>query len=85
LTEVLADERTIASGAFFRTYQEHEGEMLNDEDEWCRAESKTRLEENYQHFKLADSPDTARMLIRQCELEGENQARQLKQGGQRGR
>jgi hypothetical protein len=82
LTELICDERVVAAGAFCETrYGERRGyreESQVAEERECIVQSKRRLEENLQRFKLADSPETARMLIRQIEEQGEQQARAAK-------
>jgi len=49
-------------------------EVLNEEDRDAIAESQRRLEDAYQLFKLADSPEVARLLVRQVKEEGTRQA-----------
>jgi hypothetical protein len=76
LTRLISAERVTASGAFHATY-DHPPEMrLDTEELQCINKSKSVLEDLYQVFKLADSPETARLLIRQVQEEGERQARQ---------
>lgn len=80
LTELICAERTVAAGAFYRICMKFDPSyqgVLIDEDEAVLAENKERLEKHYQRLKLADSPEAARLLIRQVESEGENQARRL--------
>ena len=72
ISELLSDERTIAGGAYLRS---RDPTVLNTEDEQVITRSLERLEGNLQFFKLADSPETARLLIRQVEEQGERQAR----------
>ena len=74
LTEMICDERVVAAGAFYETLGDKEL-AVNVEEREAIDESKTRLEQNLQFFKLADSPETARLLIRQIEEQGEQQAR----------
>lgn len=73
LTDLICDERIIASGAFNECYVDRYPDLLLEVDREIIAEAKQRLEDNYQFFKLADSPETARLLIRQVEDEGRNQ------------
>ena len=76
LTKLICDERLVASGAFYRCYLDRYPELLNHEDlHWIEV-SKRQLEDSYQQFRLADSPESARLLIRQVEEEGERQALQ---------
>jgi len=74
LTRMICAERTVASGAFYREYLHRDPELLNEEELEVIAEDRRRLEDNYQFFKLADSPETARLLIQHVEAEGRNQA-----------
>lgn len=78
LTNLLGDERTVASAAFYEQYLKlHPGSLSFDDDELRVIEgSRRRLETDYQYFKLADSPESARLMIRQVEEEGEKQASQ---------
>jgi hypothetical protein len=81
LTELICDERIVASGAFYQCYVDRHPELLEEEDHKIIGEAKQRLEDNYQLFRLADSPETARLLIRQVEDEGTNQGlRRLSKG-----
>jgi hypothetical protein len=79
LTELICDERVVAAGAFFQAlYGDNHGyekgsESIEEERE-CIERAKADLERNLQFFKLADSSETARLLIRQIEAEGERQA-----------
>lgn len=68
LNEMICDERVIAAAAFVR---HHEGGLngLSPEEQESLSESKKRLEQNYQQFKLADSPSAARLLIQEVEQE----------------
>ena len=73
-TELICDERVVAAGAFYESHPDRKI-ALNDEERESIAHSKVRLVENLQFFKLADSPETARLLIRQIEEQGEQQGR----------
>jgi len=74
LTQLICDERTVASAAYYKRYLDRHPELLNAEDLDHVDQSKGRLVEHYQLFKLADSPATARLLIQQVEEEGSKQA-----------
>ncbi len=74
LTDLICDERVIAAGAYSASFLDRYPGLLNDEAHEAIAGSRKRLEENYLFFKLADSPETARFLIRQIEQEAQNQA-----------
>jgi hypothetical protein len=74
LTELICDERTVASGAYYRQFSARWPDVLDAEDVHCIEHSKARLVLNYQFFKLADSPESARLLIRQIEEVAERQA-----------
>ena len=79
LTDLISDERLVAVAAFFREYERiHKVEMIFEEDHETIAIGKASLEQQYQYFKLADSPQTARMLIGLVELQGIKQAQQTK-------
>jgi hypothetical protein len=77
LTELICDERVVAAGTFYQTLGNEQIE-LNHEEREVIEDSKGRLEKNLQFFKLADSPETARLLIRQIEEQGAQQARDAK-------
>lgn len=74
LTQLICDERVVASGGYYRSFKDKYPEVYEHDDVECIEHSKRRLEDNYQFFKLADSPETARLLIQQVEEEGEQQA-----------
>ena len=76
LTRLISSERVAAAGAFHRTYGHPPDAQLTEEELWCIDTAKKELEGLYQFFKLADSPETARLLIQQVEEEGERQAHQ---------
>jgi hypothetical protein len=80
LTQLVCDERVVAAGAFYATLGNKELE-LTDEERESIARSKARLEKNLEFFKLADSLETARLLIRQIEEQGEQQGRAAKSIG----
>lgn len=74
LTELLGNERVVAAGSYFRRFLAQIPDVL-DEEEWeVVALAERQLEEGYQYFKLADSPETARFLIEQVKAEGVAQA-----------
>jgi hypothetical protein len=81
LTELICDERTVAAGAFYRCYLDRDPDILDQEELDCVAKAKTRLEQNYQRFKLADSPQTARLLMKSIEEQGEVQAHEAQAKG----
>jgi hypothetical protein len=81
LTEMLCDERIVAGSAYCKCFLDRHPELINDEDLVTIDHCRRRLEDNYQFFKLADSPETARLLIRQVEEEGEKQARSVQARG----
>jgi hypothetical protein len=76
LTRLISDERITVSGAFHATYDHLPDAKLDPDELECIDDARKELEDLYQFFKLADSPETARLLIRQVEEEGERQARQ---------
>lgn len=75
LTQLICDERTIAAGAYYRCFLKTHPDALDEEELRAIASSKATLEKHYQFFKLADGPESARLLIRQVEEEGEKLAR----------
>jgi hypothetical protein len=76
LTRLISEERITAAGAFHAMYDHPPDAKLDAEELECIDDAKKKLVGLYQFFKLADSPETARLLIRQVEEEGERQARQ---------
>jgi hypothetical protein len=83
LTNLICAERTVASAAFYACYaRENEGDhsdQFNDDEHLAIDVAEEKLEREYQYFKLADSPETARLLIRQVEEAGERDARRQAQ------
>jgi hypothetical protein len=78
LAEMISHERTLAEYGFYRAIETRPGEHLDEECRWCASVSRRELERSYQQFKLADSPEAARLLIRQVEDQGHQQAEQVK-------
>ncbi len=79
LAGMISDERIVAVTAFFKEYERiHKADMITKDQYKTAALVKTDLENDYQYFKLADSPQTARMLIGLVELQGIEQARKAK-------
>lgn len=79
LADMICDERIIADGAYKSCFVEQSPEMLIDEDREIVDDARKRLAESYLFFRLADSPETARLLIRQIEEGAESQARSRQQ------
>lgn len=78
LNELLSAERTLAEYAFYHALEAYPDEILDEECHWCAAEARKELDHFYQEFKLADSPETARLLIRQIEEQGAQQGERIK-------
>jgi hypothetical protein len=78
LNDLLSDERTVAGYAYRNTIDPYPGEWLDEESQGCMIQAKSQLELAYQQFKLADSPETARMLIRHIEEQAVTLAEQHK-------
>lgn len=80
LTDLICYERAVAAGAFFQALSNKDaGYTLNEEEQELIDRDKISLLDHYQFFKLADSPETARLLIRQCEEQGEHQAKAVQE------
>lgn len=75
LATLLDDERIVASGAFYRQYSSRDPSILDAEELEVMADAERQLAEGYQYFKLADGPETARLLIERVRTEGGEQAR----------
>jgi hypothetical protein len=76
LTEMICAERTVASGSYYWSHHTEYPDMLDGEALAAIAKAKRRLESGYQYFRLADSVETARLLISLVEEEGKRQGRQ---------
>lgn len=78
LGDLITNERIVAFGALLRAlYPDSRVRPFDKEDHQAVALAKRRLEESYQYFKLADSPESARLLIQQVEDQGTQQARRF--------
>jgi hypothetical protein len=78
LHDLLSAERVLADYAFYNAITPYPSETLDEECHWCADEARKELEQLYQDFKLADSPETARLLIRHVEEQGAQQGKQAK-------
>ena len=63
---------------FTNTIDPYPSETLDEECKWCADEARKTLEMHYQEFKLADSPETARLLIQLVEEQGVKQGERAK-------
>ncbi|AMV24081.1 hypothetical protein VT84_06770 [Gemmata sp. SH-PL17] len=70
---MISQERVLAEYAFYHAFESHTNQILDKECHECAAAARMELEPLYQHFKLADSPETARLLIRYVEEQGGHQ------------
>ncbi len=76
LEDMVYNERLIAAAAYrLNQYPQ----SLNDKEREFVADTREMLEEFYLHFKLADSPEAARFLIRQIEEDACSQGRNASQ------
>lgn len=73
LNDLICDERTVASAAFYEQYLSNKGGLDKDLRD-VAADSKVRLAEGLQFFKLAADPEMASLLVKQVEEEGRAQA-----------
>jgi hypothetical protein len=78
LNNLLSAERTLADYAFYNALDPYPSETLDEECHWCAEKARSRLQQLYLDFKLADSPETARLLIRHVEEQGTEQAARIK-------
>jgi hypothetical protein len=81
LTDLLSCERRLALGAFRRECEKHltGKEMLSEEDRELFTDARQTLIDNHLFFKLADSLETAQMLVASVESQGAQQAREKSQ------
>jgi hypothetical protein len=73
LSEMISQERVLAEYSFYRALETHPDEILDTECHECADAARKELERSYQQFKLADSPEVARLLIQHVEDEGRQQ------------
>lgn len=78
LADLISAERAVAEYAFWNVIDPYPSETLNDDDGEGAEYLREELEQLYVDFKLADSPETARLLIRQVEEQGAQQGRRIK-------
>jgi len=78
LNDIISFERTLADYAFYNAIDPYPSETLNEDCRRDMNEAKSELETLYQQFKLADSPETARLLILQIEEQGARQGQRAK-------
>lgn len=77
LNTLLSAERTLVEYAFYRASEAFPGESLDEECHWCADQARRDLEQLYQQFKLADSLETARLLVQVVEEQGERQGKRV--------
>jgi hypothetical protein len=75
LTEMIQAERIVAAGAYSECFLDRFPDLLDRGDYSTIRRAKEKLEEEYLFFKLADSPESARLLIRQIEEDAKSQVR----------
>lgn len=85
LTDLLHAERTVAEYAFYNALDPYPSETLDEECRECDGWAREELEPLYVEFKLADSPETARLLILHVEEQGAQQGKAIKSRESRGR
>ncbi len=78
LHNLLSAERAVAEYAYLNVVDPYPSETCDDEIREYDLEARKHLEELYVDFRLADSPETARLLIRHIEEQGEQQAKAIK-------
>jgi hypothetical protein len=78
LNDLINYERTVADYAFYNFIDPYPSPTL---DEGCHLETKEakqKLASLYLEFRLADSPEAARLLIQHLEEQGAQQGKQIK-------
>jgi hypothetical protein len=85
LADLLSAERAVAEYAFYNAFDPYPSETLDDDDREGWAYLREELEQLYVDFKLADSPETARLLIRHIEEQGAQQGKAQKSRESRAR
>ncbi len=85
LHNLLSSERAVAEYAYLNVLDPYPSETLDDEYREYGIEARKLLEELYVDFKLADSPETARLLIRHVEEQGAQQGKAIKSRESRAR
>jgi hypothetical protein len=85
LHNLLSAERAVAEYAYLNVLDPYPSETCDEEIREYDLEARKHLEELYVDFRLADSPETARLLIRHIEEQGAQQAKAHKSREGRGR
>lgn len=85
LHNLLSAERAVAEYAYLNCLYPYPSETCDEEIHEYDVEARKHLEELYVDFRLADSPETARLLIRHIEEQGAQQAKAQKSRESRGR
>lgn len=85
LADLLSAERAAAEYAFYNAIDPYPSETLNNDDRESAEYLREQLEHLYVDFKLADSPETARSLIRHVEEQGAQQGKARKSHDSRSR
>jgi hypothetical protein len=85
LHNLLSAERAVAEYAYLNVLDPYPSETCDEEIHEYDAEARKHLEELYVHFRLADSPETARLLIRHIEEQGAQQGKAHKDRESRAR
>ena len=67
LNDLISNERTIADSTFYNAIDPYPSKTLDDRCKAEAQEAKQLLEPLYLEFRLADSPESARLLIQHIE------------------
>ena len=78
LNNLINHERTVADYSFYNATDPYPSETLDDACKSEADEARQKLEPLYLEFKLADSPESARLLIRHIEEQAAKQGEQSK-------
>jgi len=85
LHNLLSAERAVAEYAYLNALDPYPSETCDEEIHEYDIEARMHLEELYVDFRLADSPETARLLIRHIEEQGAQQGKAHKSRESRAR
>ncbi len=77
LSDLLSAERIVADYTFYNALDSYASETLDEERRRCADEARRKLWQIYLDFKRADSPESARLLIRQVEEQGAKQGKRI--------
>jgi hypothetical protein len=85
LNNLLSAERAVAEYAYLNALDPYPSETCDEEIHEYNVEARMHLAELYVDFRLADSPETARLLIRHIEEQGAQQGKAHKSRESRAR